>query len=296
MVKRMKEKKIFIGLIVVLLMILIVLTILLSMTKLVKKENEDISNSVNNNIQSIQNQIDDNLEQTQQDYAAIPFRDVSDETMTITYLSDFQNNVKNNIQVAYNTLEPEYAQKRFGNISNFQSYVQQKIDQISKAYVKKYQVIEQDGYNRYICMDQFENYYIFKETAIMQYTIVLDEYTIVLPEYEQNYKKSSDGQKVSFNVNRFLKILKDENYSLAYSFLAQSFKNNYFPNLESFANYAKQNLVGKSEISSSSLQTEGELLILNAIISNPLNSNDKIQKNFVVKLKEGTGFELSFGV
>jgi len=224
---------------------------------------------------------------------AISFVNVSDEAMAMAYLSDFQIKLEN-IQSAYQLLDEQYAKKRFSSIENFKKYITSKQEQLKKAYVAKYKITPYKDFTQYICIDQFGNYYIFNETAIMKYSVILDTYTIDLPQYIENYNKANTTTKVGMCVDRFMKAVNDENYEFAYSLLASGFKNNYFKTKEEFITYAKQNLVGRDKITHKAINSQDEIYLYTVILENEETMVNPKELTFIVKLKDGTNFELSF--
>lgn len=140
---------------------------------------------------------------------------------------------------------------------------------------------------------QTGDYYIFKQTGVMEFSLILDTYTIDLPEYIEKYNKSQDEQKVAFCIDKFMKNVNDENYTLAYSMLSNGFKNNYFKTQNEFENYAKQYLLGKS-ITFEEIKNEADIYIYKVKLTK--NGQPAQSKNFNVKLGSRTNFELSFNV
>lgn len=214
--------------------------------------------------------------------------------MAMAYLSDFQSKLVENIQSAYELLDKQYVERRFSSIENFKEYITKKQEQLKKAYVAKYKIIPYEDYTQYICIDQFGNYYIFNETAILKYSVILDTYTINLPQYIENYNKSNEAEKVAMCVDKFIKSINDENYQFAYSLIASGFKNNYLKTKEEFVVYAKQNLVGRNKITHKAIDSQDQIYLYTVILENEDALVSPKELTFIVKLKEGTDFELSF--
>lgn len=221
-------------------------------------------------------------------YNEVQYAYINDQQICNIYLTDYKSKMLKNKEEAYKVLDEEYKEKRFGNFENFKNYITKNEEKIYGIKLAKYEVNQSKNGNRYICIDQYGNYYIFKETAIMQYSIILDTYTIDLPEYIEKYNASKPSEKVAFCVDKFIKNINAENYKLAYSMLSSGFKSNYFSTLDSFEEYAKQNFLGK-EIMYNEIQNEADIYIYKVDLSGE-------ERNFNVKLGEGTNFELSFNV
>lgn len=225
------------------------------------------------------------------------YSNITDEYMAKQYFSDYIDNVKNNISEAYDSLDMDYAKKRFGNINSYTRYIEKNKEKLQSAALQKYQFKEYNNYNQYVLIDQYNNYYIIRETAIMQYSIILDTYTIDLPEYVEKYNKANDGQKTAYCINRFIQSLNDENYTFAYSLLADGFKNNYFKTQVSFENYIKQNSLQKQTAKFEEFSNEGNVYYTyKVLLTNGDEDTNPVEKTFIVKLGEGTNFELSFNV
>ncbi len=229
-------------------------------------------------------------------YNEISYAYISDMQLCNIYLLDYKNNAIYHPQQAYDSLDKDYREKRFGSFENYQKYVQANANRIFGTKLSKYQVNENDKGNEYICIDQYGNYYIFQETAIMKYKLLLDSYTIDLPQYVEIYNRSTSTEQAAMSVERFVKAIHDENYMFAYSVLSSGFKDNYFKTQEQFETYVKQNFIKGKEITYNSTKEEGDMYIFEATISDSENLNNTMTKNFVVRLGEGTNFELSFEI
>lgn len=231
------------------------------------------------------------------DYNRYQQKVFSNQDMAKEYFNSFRINMQYDPEYIYNNLDKEYSKKRFDTYESFKKYVEKNKSLIEKEQLAKYKVNKYDDYTEYILIDKNENYYIIRETATMQYSLILDTYTLDLPEYVEKYNQSIDRQKVVYCITRFTKAVNDENYKFAYSMLAESFKNNYFKTQQDFENYAKQNFLGRSKLSFFSFKNEGDVYCTYSVtLSNKDDENNKVDKTFVVKLKEGTDFELSFNV
>ena len=70
----------------------------------------------------------------------------------------------------------------------------------------------------------------------MQYSVYLDDYTILIANDLDKYNSSTNKQKATINVKRFLKAINEEDYVYAYSKFSEGFKENYFKELKTFEN------------------------------------------------------------
>ena len=129
-------------------------------------------------------------------YNTFKYINISDEQMSIYYFEDFKNKVfeENGL---YNILDEEYRQKKFASTEEYNSYLTDLKEDVISRNIVKYDINKKDGYNEYILIDQENKYYIFKENAVMDYTLILDTYTIDLPQFTEKYNKSND------KINKF---------------------------------------------------------------------------------------------
>ena len=231
-------------------------------------KNEIIKNSYNNNIK-----VDDS------------------EVYVITqYFSDFRMKMLNDTEVAYRELDSYYAKKKFGDYSNFQNYINENKESITYAGINKYQVVENSDNKEYICIDENGKYYIFVESGIGKYTVVLDTYTIDLPEFLTKYNSSNERIKVGMNIQKVFDAINDKDYEFVYNKLDSSFKQNNFKTLSEFKDYAEKNFVGK-QLKYDECQQQGSIYVFNITITDGTNQTGK---NVIMKLLDGTDFVMSF--
>lgn len=251
--------------------------------KFVEDNNYNIS--VGNKIELKYNEITNNT------YNEFAFKNITDEQMINYYISEMKDRMIYDVEAIYDKLDKTYRENKFRSKEECRNYITKNIKQIYQLNLKKYQIENYNSYKQYICVDQSNNYYIINETNPGQYELILDIYTIDIPIYREEYNKATDAQKGTLCIDRFIKNINSENYTLAYKMLSEGFKNNYFKTEASFAEYAMKHFLGKN-ISFNGVQTQEELYIYKVTLSQ--EDLGETQKNFIVKLKEGTDFELSF--
>lgn len=240
---------------------------------------------IGNTITLKYNEISDNT------YNQFAFKNITDTEMIEMYINEIKDRIIYDVESLYNKLDKTYAQNKFANIEEYKKYMTKKLSTIYKLKIDKYQIKDYDEYKQYICVDQNENYYIINEINPGQYELILDLYTIDIPEYVQKYNEYTDNQKGAICIEKFIKNINDENYMLAYNMLSEGFRDNYFKTEASFKEYATKQFLGK-KLSFKEVQTQEGLYVYKVTL---LQENlGEIEKNFIVKLKEGTNFELSF--
>lgn len=261
------------------------------------EENENLTNinkieHVNNNniiideqIKEYQNQIYQNTTSEEQLEEENKYSDL--EMMQI-YLADFQAQVFNNVGNAYNLLNEEYREKRFGNIDRFKQYITEKQHQLSNIKIMQYKVEEGYDYTVYKGTDEHGNYYHIIKNENMEYSIILDNYTM------QDYSDASTVEKIEKSVEKFILMLNSADYWNAYNVLEQTFKAAYFPTEQDFINYIKNNWFARNIIASKEVTEEG-VCIITIKDSIALTAN-KIQKQFKVNLGEEMEFTIEFSI
>lgn len=106
---------------------------------------------------------------------------VTEEDMVKKYLNDYKNNMLNDEEVAYNSLNKEYRDKRFGSLNKYKEYVNNSISISTYSMeVDKYSVSSMSGDKVFNIYDKSGNQYIIREKSIMNYEVYLDEYTVVI--------------------------------------------------------------------------------------------------------------------
>lgn len=235
----------------------------------------------------------------------------------------YVNRALYNTNFAYQCLDTQYSQKRFGSVQNYKEFIEKNkelylsysmrnakkpeefssmqeyliyLDTYQEMKLKSYQVSKQNNRTQYVCIDSQDNYYIFQETTPMQYKVILDTYTIDLPEFVEKYNNSTDEQKVLLNIQKFFEAINQQDYQYAYNKLDETYRNNNFRTLAEFQAYVKKNFFGKNKLAAGKAEKQGNLYLYDITISDASGQNkSKETKRFVMQLKEGTDFVMSFG-
>ena len=217
---------------------------------------------------------------------------VKDETTAQRLLEDYQYLLENNIQLSYEKLDSEYRQAKFSNLQEYSQYINN--IGIKQTKIAQYQKTKKDGYTQYVILDEKGKYYVFKETSVMNYTVLLDIYTVELPELVEGYNSKNESEKVQYNLQLWFYSINDGDYKYAYNKLDQTYRNNNFPTQADFENYMKTTFYSQNKLGYTSYEKNGDLYIYKMVITNADNETQTIEKQFVVKLLEGTDFVMSF--
>lgn len=199
--------------------------------------------------------------------------------------------------IAYEYLEQEYRSKKFNNIDEFKQYILDNRNDISTARLVKYSVSIYENYMEYTCVDQNDNYYIFRQDNMMDYTVILDNYTVDIPRLTEQYNNADKKEKCMLNIEKIKEALNDRDYKYVYGKLADSFKANNFTSQANFEQYINRTLYKKIDIEYEDIEIQNNNYVFKVLISNLDNPSDaKIEKTIVVQLTEKTDFVFSFSI
>jgi hypothetical protein len=225
------------------------------------------------------------------------YDEVNKEEMSRRYLEYYYNLELNNQNKAYSLIDEEYKKERFDSLESYIDYANSNKKTFTDAILTGYAVEDNDEYTQYVIRDSYENYYIIKEEAIMNFTIMLDTYTLRGDDYAQSYNKLSESEKASADVQLFIQMINNRDYQHAYNVLPSGFKENYFQTLESFKEYISNNYYYYNIATISSTKNEGNIYIYTVTIKNGGSTAAETKDvGFNVKLGQDTDFEISFNV
>ena len=161
--------------------------------------------------------------------------------------------------------------------------------------LSKYMVNNKEDYTEYVCLDQKGNYYIFKEKAIMDYTIMLDNYTIPTEDFINEYNNASEETRVGLNIERILQALNKKDYEFIYNKLDQTFRTNNFDTLEKFNEYMQNSFKGAQYGAEySDIEKRNNVYVMSMTLNSELNDN--IGKDIIMQLQDDYNFVMSFNV
>ena len=256
------------------------------------------------------------------EYNSIEFKDYDNADIAKMYFDDYLKQMISNPEKAYNLLDKQYRETKFENYNGFVQYINANREKLELTYkmetldnndfekysdyldfklqhsnlgIKKYSIETYESYVQYTCQDAEGNYYIFSAQYPMDYSVVLDVYTTDTPYFKNMYSRSTDQNKAKLNLEKIQEALNNKDYKYIYSKLNATFKANNFATESQFESYMKDNFFDKNQITYNIVERQGDAWVFNAKLN---NANGKEQKgiNLVVKLNEGTEFEMSFSI
>lgn len=258
----------------------------------------------------------------QNEYNNIEFKNYDNSDIAKMYFDDYLKQMISNPEVAYSLLDKQYREAKFGEYNEFVKYVNLNKEKFELTYkletldnndfenysdyldfktqnanlgIKKYSIESYNEYVQYICQDAEGKNYIFSVQYPMEYTVMLDTYTTGTPYFKSKYNQTTDQNKAKMNLEKIQEALNNKDYKYIYNKLNQNFKANNFAKEAQLEEYIKNNFFEKNEITYNTVEQQGEAWLFNAKLS---NAQGKEQKgiNLVVKLNEGTEFEMSFSI
>ena len=110
--------------------------------------------------------------------SVIPIR-MTEKDIVKKYLNDYKNNMVFNIEDAYNMLNEDYRNEKFGSIDKYQEYVDELMTLSTYSMeVDSYNVKYGNGYKLFRIYDENNTEFIIKEKSIMNFEVYLDDATV----------------------------------------------------------------------------------------------------------------------
>lgn len=238
-----------------------------------------------------------NIEDDASDYYnEFIYKDFSEIDVIELYYENYKKFMINNYKEAYNFLDEEYRKVRFGDLEEYKRYIDLNKDKIENSRIKKYKSNDKEDYIEYICIDNYGNYYIFRETETMNYTVISDIYSINIPAIVDKYNDSSDQEKVGMNINKFINAVNQKDYQYVYNKLDETFKQNNYKTQEDLENYLKTQLYDNNSVNFEKFLEQGNNYIYKIKVTNTNDESQSKEMTIVMQLKEGTDFVMSFSI
>lgn len=222
---------------------------------------------------------------------------ITDDYIVTDYIDNIKENLINNPEYMYqNMLEQEYREKRFGSIDNFKNYINENKSEIESIEAKKYIIMSEK--HKYIIQDQYNNYYIINEKAIMNYTVKFDIYTIQEEEFSEKYTSASHEEKIQMNISNFIQMINRHDYKTAYGCLATSFKNNYTLTGRNFIEVVQNKFFKYNNVQYVKCEEVGNNTYAYEIKLTDLTGENQEERTItiIMKLNDEENFEMSFDI
>lgn len=247
------------------------------------KENETISNFTSINIQQNSNNI-------------FSIQEFSEEYIARKIVADYQLKLKYMPELAYEMMNDEYKNAKFGNVEEFKKYVESNKKRIDEFIISGYKIKTEDETTDIYISDINNNRYLFKiQSSLLEYEVILNSYTVESDEYIEKYSKLTNEQKVNECINKFLKLLNEKEYKFAYEYIDEDFKNSNFNTIDKFEEYIKKNLFDNNIGTIKDMKKIGNVYSCRVNIKSSV-ALSALEKNviIIIRLNEGTDFTISF--
>ena len=219
----------------------------------------------------------------------------SDELICKVFFADMKNRLLYVPDSLYNRLYSEYSQKRFKNIEDFRNYVKDRKQFFVEAQFKAYKVASIGNQKEYICIDQYNNYYIFKcQDGILNYSILLDDYTIMEGSEVIAYGKLDGTDKARYNSIKFLKMINHKDYNAIYNVLNKEFRNSNFKTVDDLKKFINNNFYEINDIKFEKIIEKDNYYLFVCKMSNLKNNKESKKINIIIGKTNDTNFEMSF--
>ena len=239
-------------------------------------------------------------------YVSIEKKGINDSSIytnvVINYIFDnFKYLIANNSDEAYDKLELTYKNAKFTNKDQFIEFVNN-MDLLNQEQSDFSETKNADSYiYRLVLGNQLSIYFYVNKD--MSYTVRLDNYTIK----DKDYASLSNEEKAKSVAEDFFKMINYKDFERAYAHLDETFRNNYYPTVESFNNAIESYF---SETVVYSIKTMGNnisgVYMFNVIVQGAdkhyFTDEDDVYRShtfkktmdFVVKLEDETNYRYSF--
>lgn len=235
-----------------------------------------------------------NIEYDVQDnYNEYIYEVFTEDKILLEYFNYYKELAVNKPEEAFLLLDEEYKNKRF--YDSEEKYIEYLNNiNLKNTYLDKYMCDVYDDYKDYVCIDSNGIYYIFKETAPMEFDLKLDTYTIESEKFITEYERASDEEKVMMNIDKWISMIENKDYENSYNLLDKTFRSNNFNIIEEFKKYIKENMSNNYSLEFKEQNYLGEGIYTQVIKLS--NDNEEITKTVIIKLEEDRKFVLSFDV
>lgn len=222
---------------------------------------------------------------------------IYDNEIAEEYFLSYKQNALFNPEYLYNVLDKDYKKKKFETENDFLKFVQENRTDIMGRFVKQYKKETIDGKNRYICIDNYGNYYIFNENEIMNYTAILDMYTVNTEEFIKKYDESGEEEKVALNIGKIVQAMNVRDYKYVYDKLDETFRNNNWESEEVFEQYMMENFPLHYDVEYTTYSNEGSTYVQQINLTDITGKTEEtISINVIMQLKDNYEFVMSFSV
>ena len=222
---------------------------------------------------------------------------INSESQCKNYFTNFKRIMLSKPELAYNYLDKEYREKRFGDVGVFKKYVNDNKNELTGITVEDYLANVYEEYNEFVCKDKYGRTYVFDVKDPLNYSVKLDTNTILTDKFKTTYDSGETKEKVLLNINKWIQMLNNRDYSSAYKVLDETFRNNNFGNEDKFEEYMREKYPLHYSITFNEYNEENDVSIV-AITLKDITNKDTTTKDLkiIMKLNENYDFVMSFEI
>ena len=104
-------------------------------------------------------------------------------------------------------------------------------------------------------------------------------------------------ERVAINIQKVVAALNNKDYRYVYSKLAEEFRANKYPTLESFESYISTKIYGNPQVKFGEFKNEGEIYIYDITLGESrASAGDPVNMQIIMKLTENRDFVMSFNI
>ncbi len=222
-------------------------------------------------------------------------KNATDEDIITRYLEYYQNMVLYDTKDAYDLLNEDYKNKRFGSYNSFEEYVNDYNQTIENLTLEKYGMSYGETTTKYIAQDTKENYYTFECKSVLDFDIQLDNYTIEIDDYKAKYNALTDQQKAAICLSNVIQMINTKDYENLYKKVDETFRSKNFPTIDEFKNYINNRYYYYNIVSNTQARMDSNIYVLSFDISSGNNTSAETKKaNLLIQLGNDTEFKISF--
>ena len=219
------------------------------------------------------------------------------ESIAISYYDKLKVDFLYDSEYLFSILDEEYRNKRFENYEDFISYINLAKTMISNGNIIKYSREYCDGYVQYLVVDTYNNHYLFNETSVLNYTVLLDDYTIETEDFKTKYASASIESKAITNADKVMKMINSKDYESIYNSLDETYRTNNFATLDSFIQYINTAFYNANYYTISNVSEQGSYYLITVTCKENASASAATKENrMIISIGEGTNFTMSFAL
>lgn len=219
------------------------------------------------------------------------------ESIAFSYYDKLKADFLYDPEYLFSILDEEYRDKRFENYEDFINYINLNRELISKAAISQYSREYNDGYVQYLVVDTYNNHYLFNETSVLNYTVLLDDYTIETEDFKTKYASASIESKAITNADKVMKMINSKDYESIYNLLDETYRTNNFATLDTFIQYINTAFYNANYYTISNVSEQGSYYLITVTCKENASASAATKENrMIISIGEGTNFTMSFAL